>query len=712
MKSNPPGALATLLKTDPDLCQQLQEAIQSFPLQPKEKAPKKAAGCQSELDPVLSEQLQVAMESLGLPLTPQEKRPASDRRIDQVTIDARAASPAAEPTAAEWTAKDVESCVARVLKKLERPRKAAERLIGELLPELSLPQPWVTFRNSKGKLFFLNPVSRSTTWCHPLEPALQEMAVLCKSLLELDDAWRSQLLSGQRETIDQEEQQQLSSWQLTSPGLWQHVSGDTTSMDPSHVISASSRLKRLALSKLQNPRYLSELLLMEPPALPAPKKEHTDPTYISKAIQWFINSIDDDSSCTPTPPATGRSQVGVPVASEAAPSQAAPSRSTLQGPPTSTEKSQSPEVEDSSGDPKVDVVADPHRAMASDGLMTFCLERKADAKTVPEGLVAEAVDGRGNAVESVETVKEAEPVEDAKAPVVQEAEDLPSIATVEDAAPAGEQKPRKASEDLRSEGSAEVAHLVQQLAPVMDTPGQGHTGQSQSQSGGAEISAGETGEASASSGLADLLQQVSEILAGQMQQGASDKKASNSVREAGGAPHRAKKEIQSLEEAADPGVAGAIGTSASGSARAMSGEAATSRAMSGQATKGQAPSKVEELQGNSPGSEMPEVSQPQPGPTAANNESKLQLQVTRSLGDFDPTDPNKEERVVDYVIQHLRLLDAEKTGRISPGKLCMFFELLGMDVYDLTQAIAASKHRQDGTVDYAAFVRWLMTSET
>ena len=94
----------------------------------------------------------------------------------------------------------------------------------------------------------------------------------------------------------------------------------------------------------------------------------------------------------------------------------------------------------------------------------------------------------------------------------------------------------------------------------------------------------------------------------------SDKKASNSVREAGGAPHRAKKEIQSLEEAADPGpsllvmvwwsshiqqpmaqrvlihfqeidsqliaisnanlwgVAGAIGTSASGSARAMSGE--------------------------------------------------------------------------------------------------------------------------------------------
>jgi hypothetical protein len=25
----------------------------------------------------------------------------------------------------------------------------------------------------------------------------------------------------------------------------------------------------------------------------------------------------------------------------------------------------------------------------------------------------------------------------------------------------------------------------------------------------------------------------------------------------------------------------------------------------------------------------------------------------------------------------------------------MFFELLGMDVYDLTQAIAASKHRQD-----------------
>mmetsp|Transcript_82569 Transcript_82569/g.130556 ORF Transcript_82569/g.130556 Transcript_82569/m.130556 type:complete len:714 (-) Transcript_82569:49-2190(-) len=712
MKSDPPGALATLLKTDPALCQQLQEAIQSFSSQPEEKAPKKASGCQSELDPVLSEQLQVAFASFGLPLTPQEKRPASERRIDQVTIDTRAASPTAEPTAAEWTAADVESCVARVLKKLERPRKAAERLIGELLPELSLPQPWVTFRSSKGKLFFLNPVSRSTTWRHPLEPALQEMAVLCKSLLELDDAWRSQLLSGQRETIDQEEQKQLSSWELTSSGLWQHVSGDTTSTDPSHEISASSQLKRLALSKLQNPRYLAELLLMEPPALPAPKKEHMDPTYISKAIQWFINSIDDDSSCTPTPPQTGRSQVGVPTVA----SEAAPSRPTPQGPPTNTAGSQSPEGDDSSSDPKVDEVADLHMAdmpTASDGLMTFCLERNADAKTVPEGLV-EAVDGRGNAVECVETVREAEPVEDAKAPVV-EAEE-PSIATVEDAAPAGEEKPRKASEDLRSEASA---RLVQQLAPVVDTAGQGHTDQSQS-SGGAEtaeaaeaaaiaVGTGEAGEASASSaasGLAQLLQQVSEILA---KQGASDKKAS--AGEAGGAPE-AKEEIQS-SEAVDPGAIHASGASGAGSsAGAVPVEAATSRAMPAQASQGQAPLKVEEVEGNCPGGEIPKkVSQPQPGPTAANSESKLELQVKRSLGDFDPTDPNKEERVVDYVIQHLRLLDAEKTGRISPGKLCMFFELLGMNVYDLTQAIAASKHGQDGTVDYAAFVRWLMTSE-
>eukprot|EP00435_Cladocopium_sp_Y103_P041602 s827_g11.t1 len=273
------------LKTDPALCQQLQEAIQSFTLQPKEKAPKKATGCQAELDPVLSEQLQEAFESLGLPLAPQEKRPApSDRRIDQVTIDTRGLAESLESSRhfldmtnglmgwiSKVTAKDVESCVARVLKNLERPRKAAERLIGDLLPELSLPQPWVTFRSSKGKLFFLNPVSRSTTWRHPLEPALQEMGVLCKSLLELDDSWRSQLLSGQRETIDaercpqlrwwadQEEQQQLSSWQLISPGLWQHVdSSETSSRDPSHEISASSQLKRLALSKLQNPRSTQE----------------------------------------------------------------------------------------------------------------------------------------------------------------------------------------------------------------------------------------------------------------------------------------------------------------------------------------------------------------------------------------------------------------------------------------------------------------------
>lgn len=98
--------------------------------------------------------------------------------------------------------------------------------------------------------------------------------------------------------------------------------------------------------------------------------------------------------------------------------QAAPSRPTLQGPPTNTAGSQSPEGDDSSSDPKVDEVADLHMAdmpTASDGLMTFCLERNADAKTVPEGLV-EAVDGRGNAVECVETVREAEPVEDAKAP--------------------------------------------------------------------------------------------------------------------------------------------------------------------------------------------------------------------------------------------------------------------------------------------------------
>ncbi|CAL1151738.1 unnamed protein product [Cladocopium goreaui] len=57
----------------PVLSEQLQVAMESLglPLTPQEKAPKKAAGCQSELDPVLSKQLQVAMESLALPLTPQ-----------------------------------------------------------------------------------------------------------------------------------------------------------------------------------------------------------------------------------------------------------------------------------------------------------------------------------------------------------------------------------------------------------------------------------------------------------------------------------------------------------------------------------------------------------------------------------------------------------------------------------------------------------------
>eukprot|EP00438_Fugacium_kawagutii_P008396 Skav234442 [mRNA] locus=scaffold1647:25332:28722:+ [translate_table: standard] len=228
---------------------------------------------------------------------------------------------------------------------------------------------------------------------------------------------------------DMEEQEQLSRWQRTSPENWQHVSGETTTTDPAVEINACSQCKRLGLTKLQNARYLAELLLLEPPALPAPKKER-DPTYMAKAIQWFM-SVDDGSSCTPTPPATARSHVGEGLRSESD-LKASPAREVAPS-----------QASQCRGDVETDPVAsDMDMAMASDGLMTFCLSEKATAggatKTAPRD---DEKDGsRGNV------------------------KDCAEVAEAFDAL-----KPSASSEDLRSEGSgAEVAQLVQAIATAME----------------------------------------------------------------------------------------------------------------------------------------------------------------------------------------------------------------------------------------------------
>eukprot|EP00439_Symbiodinium_sp_Y106_P050032 s5572_g6.t1 len=178
-----------------------------------------------------------------------------------------------------WSEEETTVYVGKLLR-MQHPghpgaEKAVAQFLKDLLGEVSLPEPWVMLRSSRGRVFFCNMATRQTTWDHPLEGSLLEAATICKQVLQLDEPWRANLTAHLLEVVEQ--------FRHTETGLFSWT-------PPREIAAELFQCKRAALAKLCHDRYVRQLQLQEP----------------SIGCLMLMEAVDDTSqgSRTPSRPAS------------------------------------------------------------------------------------------------------------------------------------------------------------------------------------------------------------------------------------------------------------------------------------------------------------------------------------------------------------------------------------------------------------------------
>lgn len=650
------NALEVLSEADPVLCQKLIQAIRSFPH-------KDGHAVGVGLDAV-----QARSQATPLSTADVLKHPTSRRAV-------------------EWTTSDLNSCVARSFEKSnQHPGKAAERFITDLLPELSLPEPWVSFRSSKGKLFFLNPVSRDTTWHHPLEFTLREIAAFCKSLIQMDEPWRGEMLSSHMDTIDSDEQAELARWEL-SDGHWRHgATGEVTSADPRSHVAMSFQCKRIAMQKLSNPRYLWELRQIEPPP-ERPKRDH-----MTAAIQWLMNNLEDESQGSRTPLNSSRSQPAGNQVQEVEKQSEAEGLTAM-----SANKEQADEqLQANQGEDKEGVVdGGANFVEESECVMTFSISERCRSTEVQGNSGGTEIDEAataGSMGSAEKPTQEPVAVPEGTTQESQNARDGSKLQVLE-------------PDDIKSEASGEAEQVAQLLAQVMLGP----QGAIASKEPGKQAVVPQLPANGASSAvqLPELLNRLAEVLPSEAKGDPAPAVPADSALGHSASAHETDKATNGPDQTAELSellmcVAESLTKMPPG------GSAAT---VSQTAVKGiVAALPAEGVLVGQPARDGQEVA---PRAIQGSSGQEQCTAQTEEVASGRSKIESREDHLVEFIIRHLQVIDAKNTGRISADKLCIFFELLGIDVTDLSKAIAAHDRGsqvglEDGTVDYAAFLRWLV----
>ncbi|CAK0871678.1 unnamed protein product [Prorocentrum cordatum] len=119
-------------------------------------------------------------------------------------------------------------------------------------------------RDSQGRTFFANRSSGASTWTHPLEPSLRELAGVCRMCLTFPAALRESTISTLLETWQAEAKQELAKWysvkhdngreyychRETWEAMWEH---------PAEVVLPMHYLKIRSIERLRDEGYLTSL---------------------------------------------------------------------------------------------------------------------------------------------------------------------------------------------------------------------------------------------------------------------------------------------------------------------------------------------------------------------------------------------------------------------------------------------------------------------
>jgi len=139
------------------------------------------------------------------------------------------------------------------------------RFLADSITASPLPAPWAAHRDEEGKVFYGNASTGETTWQHPLEDVIRELAGVCRVCVSLSRSMRERSIADLRETWEAQAKQEFALWysakdqtsgkeyycnSQTKQTMWEH---------PAEVLLPGHFLKLKSADRLLDETYLQDL---------------------------------------------------------------------------------------------------------------------------------------------------------------------------------------------------------------------------------------------------------------------------------------------------------------------------------------------------------------------------------------------------------------------------------------------------------------------
>lgn len=163
----------------------------------------------------------------------------------------------------------------------KRAERGLLRFLECALAAAPIPVPWTMFMDQAGHTFFYNEGSGESTWRHPLEQILKDLAVTCRQALTLPAGKRNEWLQTLVDTWTEEAAKEYAKWYTAKDSdgreyYCQAETNETMREHPVNVVLPAFYVKIEFAKKLLDHSYVDSLLASPPmaPSQPAVRGPH------------------------------------------------------------------------------------------------------------------------------------------------------------------------------------------------------------------------------------------------------------------------------------------------------------------------------------------------------------------------------------------------------------------------------------------------------
>jgi hypothetical protein len=187
-------------------------------------------------------------------------------------------------------------------------QRAVTRFLADAIEMAKLPAPWVKICGPDGEHFFTNQATGFSTWSHPLEPSLCELASACRDYLWLPAEERVASISALQLQWQKNARDVIMMWYRVekpdSPDYFYNLkTGETMWEDPVVALLPGTYVKCKSLELLQNEGYVALLLgeCKPPPGYRLPGETEWARKMARRVLRMGCIDLNDEAAACPSP---------------------------------------------------------------------------------------------------------------------------------------------------------------------------------------------------------------------------------------------------------------------------------------------------------------------------------------------------------------------------------------------------------------------------